>query len=1186
MHMYLERIEMTGFKSFADKTVIEFDRGMTAVVGPNGSGKSNLSEAIRWVLGEQSVKSLRGNRMEDVIFNGTQNRKPVNLAKVTLVLNNEDRYLDYDFSEISITRSYNRNGESQYFINKESVRLKDIVDMLLDSGLGKNSFSMISQGKVETIFLNKPEERRSIFEEAAGVQKYQYRKNEAERKLLRSTDHLSRVKDIIHEIEGQLKPLKGQREAALMYQEKKESLRQLEISLYTYQIEKYRLEWRQAEKDLKILNQKMTDLEKEQADLTEQLTTNKAELDVLNEKIDTQSDAYQQEAQEVERLKARQQMIEQQIKFNEISQNDKQSAYEEQLAQQADTKQTIKALTENRSELGAALKEMRQKLEQAEQDKQALSGLDAEQIEEVRSQLIDWYQQETSANNRIQQHQQALQQQADRMSQSQIQLEQVSQQLAETSLTYEAAKVEVDADQLEQSIQRQQFNQLLEQVQLTRQKREQQQQQLFQQERETQTLDSKLTHLQQLQESYSGYYAGVRSVMTQSKKIAGIIGPVANLIEVAPEYQLAIDTALGGSLQHIVVTDDRAAKEAIQYLKQNQAGRATFLPQPHIKSRSLSQSVAQQAERMEGFVGIGHQLVKTDNSNQAIVANLLGTTVIMAKLDDANRLARQLNHSVKIVTLEGEVLMPGGSISGGRNRQQQSSMLARQNEIKTVKLQLITAQTKLQELDKAWKTSQSDEQSYQQQVDTQREALNQQQTHGQQLQQKVYQLEQQLKQFQTQELIVQDELTQSQELQNESISALSQAESDQNTAKAAIESTTQLLEQHSLSQEERQRQLQILEQKLSQLKTDVAVKELEQKQVVSQLSASEEQLNGITQFLNHYQTNQSHEQLTLFDLQEEFEELTKEQATASERVIQLKESLTTFRERRQTLNDSIRKQDQLEREQALSLQQTFQKQANLTAQVEKFEVLIDNQLEYLNEEYQLSYEAAIDLARPIDSVKQINQTVKQLKRDINQLGPINLASIEDYDLLNERYLHLSEQQDDLLTAMSQLKETMNEMDSEVIKRFGETFQIINKQFQLTFRKLFGGGNASLQLTDPKDLLMTGVDIVAQPPGKKKQNLALLSGGERAFTAIALLFAILETKPVPFCVLDEVEAALDEANVYRYGEYLQSFTENTQFIVITHRKGTMEHADVLYGVTMEQSGISKLASVKLSQMPEA
>ena len=1185
MYMYLERIEMTGFKSFADKTVIEFDRGMTAVVGPNGSGKSNLSEAIRWVLGEQSAKSLRGSRMEDVIFNGTQDRKPVNLAKVTLVLNNEDRYLDYDFSEISLTRSYNRNGESQYFINKESVRLKDIVDLLLDSGLGKNSFSMISQGKVETIFLNKPEERRSIFEEAAGVQKYQYRKNEAERKLVKSTDHLSRVKDIIHEIEGQLKPLREQREAALLYQEKKESLRQLEISLYTYQIEQYRQEWRQAEANLKELTQLMTQLEAEQVVLTQQLAADKAELDLLNDKIDAQSDDYQLEAQEVERLKARQQMIEQQIKFNEISQNDKQSAYKEQLAQQSDTQQMIEALTTDREELTTTLKAMRRELQQVEQDKQALSGLDAEQIEEIRSQLIDWYQKETSANNRIQQHQQALEQQAVRMNHSQFQLEQITQQLTETSESYGIAKDELDSYQLEQSTQRQQFNQLLEQVQLTRQKREQQQQQLFQQERETQTLDSKFSHLQQLQENYSGYYAGVRAVMTQSKKIAGIVGPVANLIEVAPEYQLAIDTALGGSLQHIVVKDDRAAKQAIQYLKQNQAGRATFLPQPHIKPRSLSHSVTQQAERMAGFVGIGHQLVNTDDVNQAIVANLLGTTVIMANLDDANRLARQLNHSVKIVTLEGEVLMPGGSISGGRNRQQQSSMLSRQNEIKEVKQQLTAAQTKLRQLDQAWQTSQRDEQSYQQQVDTQREVLNQQQTRIQQLQQKVYQLEQQFKQYQTQELIARDELDQSQELQDESTTALAQAELDQRAAQEAIETTTQLLEQHNLSQEERQRQLQKLEQTLNQLKTDVAVKELEQKQIISQLSMSEEQLAGITQFLQQYQTNQSQELSNLSDLKQEFEALIEAQDTASKQVTQLKQALTEYRERRQILNDTIREQEQLERKQAQTLQQTFQKQANLTAQVEKFEVLIDNQLEYLNEEYQLSYEAASDLARPIDSVKQINQTVKQLKRDITQLGPINLASIEDYAMLNERYMHLSEQQEDLLTAMSQLKETMNEMDTEVIKRFGETFQLINKQFQETFRKLFGGGNASLQLTDPKDLLLTGVDIIAQPPGKKKQNLALLSGGERAFTAIALLFAILETKPVPFCVLDEVEAALDEANVYRYGEYLQSFTENTQFIVITHRKGTMEHADVLYGVTMEQSGISKLASVKLSQTPE-
>ena len=1180
--MYLARIEMTGFKSFADKTVIEFDKGMTAVVGPNGSGKSNLSEAIRWVLGEQSAKSLRGSKMEDVIFNGTQDRKAVNLAKVTLVLNNEDRYLDYDFSEISITRSYNRNGESSYYINNEACRLKDIVDLLLDSGLGKNSFAMISQGKVETIFLNKPEERRSIFEEAAGVQKYQFRKTEAERKLNRSSDHLSRVKDIIHEIEAQLTPLKKQREAALIYQDKKALLQRLEISLYCYQVALYREQWTQSQEafeqtsnDIEAILLKLQSIEKNLAEEQE-------EIDQLIQEIDECSEYNQQQTQAIERSKAQQQILEQRIEFSSSSQQDKQAIYDKQRAQHAETIITLETQNNLLETLNLELRELQKQLKQFKQDKHLLSELNSEQVEKLRGELIDAYQQEATVKNQVAQYAQSIQISTQRQQQLSILLEELQGQVEESNLALQQTAEAKSEFEQQFQVTREDYNQLFAELQTLRTKREDLQQRLFKQERQTQFVDSKVSALRQMQDDYAGYYAGVRAIMKNTDKLQGIEGTVADLIEVPQQYQVAIDTALGASLQHIVVTNDRAARDAIQYLKQQQAGRATFLPRENIKARQLSDQHSRTAQNHAGFVGIASKLVQFDTNNQTIIENLLGTTIVMEQLSQAQSLAKALSHQARIVTLEGDILMPGGTVTGGRNKQQTSSMLARQNELKQFEAELQEAISRTQQLEQEWQIITQRDTALNEQLEQLRSVTSQANVQLQQLQQQHLQAEHQLKQCTQEYRIAQDELRQLDTQLEEAHRMLVDSQQSLEHQVQLIQALNHDLQQLTLSEDDRQAQLQKVEQSISQLSTQTAVKEVEFRQAEEKAIQLSEYINELETAIQAHESEQSQGQidfealtLQLQKLKEQIE-LDEVQATAS------REKLHELRERRQLLNTTYREHEQMQRELSLQSQKLHQQSAKLQAQIEKFEAFIDNHLAYLSQEYQLSYEAASKLASPVEEAQQVSQDVKQLKRSMEQLGPINLAAIEDYEVLNERYQHLLEQQEDLLTAMAQLQETMDEMDTEVIKRFSETFTQINHQFQRTFRKLFGGGEASLELTNPSDILTTGIDIIAQPPGKRKQNLALLSGGERAFTAIALLFAILETKPVPFCVLDEVEAALDDANVYRYGQYLQNFTENTQFIVITHRKGTMENADVLYGVTMEQSGISKLASVRLSE----
>lgn len=1177
---------MTGFKSFADKTVIEFDKGMTAVVGPNGSGKSNLSEAIRWVLGEQSAKSLRGNRMEDVIFNGTQERKPVNIAKVTLVLNNEDRYLDYDYSEISISRSYNRNGDSEYLINNESVRLKDIVDLLLDSGLGKNSFSIISQGQVEQIFLNKPEERRVIFEEAAGVQKYQYRKNEAARKLARSSDNLSRVKDIIYEIEQQLKPLSKQRETALIYQEKKSILKELEISLYTYQIKEYQQDYHKNNADLEKIEKALEQLEADLSKYNQELHGAKNRQTDLTKELDQTTDAYQSSIQNIEQLKSSYKMKEQERQFSESQLQDQEAQLTKQQAE-IETEQT--SLSEAKETLAARQKAqdtLNGEIEILLASKERLEASQSFSQEEWQANLIDWHQKKANYSNQINQLTQTIEDDqrkinrltsaldADRESVDQLEadyndkaslLEEINQQYDEKSAIIQ--QLETSLNQADQ-------------------RRNQLKQQLFNAERSFQQLQNKRQYLQQAQANYEGYYGGVRSVMQQAERIGGITGPVADVIQVPQQFQTAIDTALGGSAQHIIVDDDQAAKRAIHHLRQNRAGRATMLPRTNIKPRQLQGNLYQTVSGMPGFIRLANELVQTDPANQAIIDNLLGMTVVAETIDQAQQMARTTGHRVRIVTLDGEILMPGGAITGGRQRNQQQSLLKRQQELEQIEQQVQESGQAFKQLEAQWHHLDQDDQQSRQQLESVRQelmAVDAKRQEQRLVQQTAYNEWQTAKK---QIIINESESKETKQELTQNKSDLEKAENNFTQADKTIERINQEMKTASSSQAERATEIQNLSDQLADLRRDQAVGEAELKQSRMEVKRLEESVSQLQLTISEIaetimqiknSIEKSNYEMTV--IQTELDGITSDQSVSPELV-------DSLRREREELNQSIgdleNKVDGLSKE----LQQAYRKQSQYESQNEKFQAFIDNQLEYLNQEYQMSYEAAAEHARELENTEQTKKTVNTLRREIDQLGPVNLQAIPDFEELNERYELLVEQQDDLLTAMAQLEETMAQMDHEVETRFGASFKLINEQFQKTFTHLFMGGSAYLELTDPDDLLTTGVDIIAQPPGKKKQNLALLSGGERALTAIALLFAILEVKPVPFVILDEVEAALDDANVYRYGEYVQNFTLDTQFIVITHRKGTMENADVLYGVTMERTGVSKLASVQLSEAVEA
>lgn len=1183
--MYLARVEMTGFKSFADKTIIEFDRGMTAVVGPNGSGKSNLSEAIRWVLGEQSAKSLRGNKMEDVIFNGSQGRKAVNVAKVTLILNNEDRYLDLDFSEISLTRSYHRSGESQYFINNEPCRLKDIVDLLLDSGLGKNSFSIISQGQVEQIFLNKAEERRLIFEEAAGVQKYQFRKQEAERKLIKSQDHLSRVRDIIYELERQLEPLAEQKEKALTYQAYKQELEKHEIALYTQQIQTSKANWDQEAQALATLSKEIDDSEQALRSGQDQLQSKKQSLQALTNHLDQQTEAYQAVIQGFERLQGQKNMLSQELSFRKSKQVDQGQQLDQSQEKLATLKQEQTALRDEKSQLDQRQRDLLAQIKSLTTHKERLSLSSERQLDQVRDVMIEAYQNKAAANNQVRVFQEQEQSLTWRIQQLQGHL--AERQGQKASMIDKLNQVEQDL--MERQIQQQQEQdrlkheiQALENLQA---KDQQIRQQIFDQERQMNQAKNRWEGLKQAQEEYVGYYAGVRTLMKE--QLPGIHGPVAELIRVEEGYQTAIEIALGGAWQHLVVDSDQVARQAIDLLKQRRAGRATFLPIPNIKPRRMNGLDQERAQSAPGYLGLASEFVHYQTNYQSIIENLLGTVLVVKTLKQAQDLAKNLNHRAKIVTLEGDLLLPGGSLTGGKHKNNQQSLLQRQDDLELAKQ---AYQNSYQSL----KATEALMAQVTEQVKTKQALLRQAQEQGQDSDKQVEALRYQLKQLQEeakqwQENLVLDQdklkeyrqdLLKLKENYQASQALLDQAEKDIQTYQAQMD-------QANLSEEEKQKELQTLDQALNQAQTDLAVVKVELEQAKLQDARLSQEITELQNLVDHYQAQKSQGQSSQEELEERLRQLEVKDREISQQQATMSASLTKLKARRQEEQVLISQLEDQVNQLQQQLQGHYQKQARYQAQVEKHQSFIDNYLTYLNQEYQLSFEAALERAQSMELADVSNDSVRKLKQKIERLGPVNLQAIEDFEEQNTRYQALVYQENDLLKAMDQLQTTMDEMDQEVIQRFAYTFEQINQQFQRTFRALFAGGQASLELTNPSDLLTTGVDILAQPPGKKKQNLALLSGGERALTAIALLFAILETRPVPFVVLDEVEAALDDANVYRYGEYIQNFTKQTQFIVITHRKGTMEHADVLYGVTMQQSGISKLASVKLSdrQMEE-
>ena len=1179
--MFLKRLDIVGFKSFAERIAVDFVPGVTAVVGPNGSGKSNITDAIRWVLGEQSAKSLRGSKMEDIIFAGSDSRKPLNFAEVTLTLDNEDQALPIDYNEVSVTRRVFRSGESEFLINKQSCRLKDIIELFMDSGLGREAFSIISQGKVEEILNSKPEDRRTIFEEAAGVLKYKLRKKKAEGKLTETEENLNRVNDILFELEGQIEPLKIQSSMAKDYLEQKEELEKVEVAVTVFEIEELHGRWETFSSTVEEHKKNEIKLSAAMKEKEEKLEELRSQSKNLDDSISELQNILLHTSEELEKLEGRKEVLKERKKNASQNKEQLQSNIEELTSKVANlTKQKLmihdqaNTLTEEAETLKKQLKEKQTQLS-------LLSENIEQKIEELKSEYIEILNEQAAAKNELNLLEQQLHQQDARSTREEknnekyiLEREEINKRRLET----EQALLTI---QNEMKTQVQLYHSEQQHMEDLKKTYEKQEKTLYQAYQYLQQTKSRKDMLEEMEEGFAGFFQGVKEVLkARGNKLQGIEGAIAELITVPNEYEVAIETALGGSMQHVVVRTEHDGRNAIQYLKQNRFGRATFLPLNVIKGKMLAFTQKSLIENHPSFVGVASDLISFDPSYAEIMKSLLGLVVITKDLKGAGEMAEILQYRCRFVTLDGDIVNAGGSLTGGALKKNSTSLLSRKSELDDLKARLLDMELKTSKLEVLVKHLKNDLAAKELILENLRKS-------GESLRFKEQGIKGELRETELQQKNMNERLSLYDLNKKEFLEENTKISNRQKGLKKLL-----LQLQEKILELENEIQ-QLTEKKNTQLLSkDTLLTEISEFKVL--LASKNEQVHHTNEKLStiHFELEESSNKLQYYqeDLhlltsemtesssgEEKLEEAAKDQLRKKMETIEL---ISSKREERITLQAFLENLD-------LETKELKRQHKGMTSilqdeevQLNRLDVELDNKLTHLREEYLLSFEGAKEefpLTIPIDEARK---KVKLIKLALEELGNVNLGAIDEYERVSERYEFLLEQKTDLNDAKDTLFQIIDEMDVEMKKRFQETFNAVRFHFEAVFQELFGGGRADLRLTNSEDILETGVDILAQPPGKKLQTLSLLSGGERALTAIALLFSILKVRPVPFCILDEVEAALDEANVYRFSQYLKRYSEESQFIVITHRKGTMEEADVLYGVTMQESGVSKLVSVRL------
>mgnify|MGYP000872529751 FL=1 len=1174
--MYLKEIEIQGFKSFADKTKVVFDQGVTAVVGPNGSGKSNITESLRWALGESSVKSLRGGKMPDVIFAGTESRKPLNYASVVVTLDNQDGFIKDAGQEIKVERHIYRTGDSEYKIDGKKVRLRDIHDLFLDTGLGRDSFSIISQGKVEEIFNSKPEERRAIFEEAAGVLKYKTRRKETESKLQQTQDNLDRLEDIIYELDNQIKPLEKQAATARKFIELDGQRKAIYLDVLVAQIQANKAELDLTEEELNQVQELLTSYYQKRESLElENQSLKKQRQDLQAEMAKDQTSLMDLTAliSDLERKLALSKLETEQVALNQQEAQARLASLDEKrnaLIQEKEEKEA------NLSQLEENLAVNTKELNRLEAELVAFSDDPDQLIELLRERFVTFLQEEADVSNQLTRIENDLENSRQQTQKQEEQLESLKEQLA--SAKSKASEQEANLKSAKEKVQTllADYQTHAKQEEDQKQAYQSQQNQLFDRLDSLKNKQAKAQSLENILKNHSNFYAGVKSVLQEKNRLSGIVGAVSEHLTFDVRYQTALEIALGASSQHIIVEDEQAATKAIDFLKRNRAGRATFLPLTTIKARSISGQNQDVIASSPGFLGMADELVTFDTQHEAIFKNLLATTAIFDTVEHARDAARKVRYQVRMVTLDGTELRTGGSYAGGANRQNNSIFI--KPELEQLQKEIAQEEKLLGQEEENLKSVREGLNELSQTLETIKSQGEQARIEEQGLYLAYQQTCQQVEELET--LL---------ELQEKELNNLRggdwQTEKEKCQERLAVISTEKQKLESEI--EEIKSNKNAIQERYQSLQDKISQERLLKTEMIGRKRYEVADIERINKELEYLDMEQDEIERLLQEKVDNLEKvdtelLTKQEAEAKSQKEEIQQGLI----RKQFELDDIEGQlDDIASHLEQARQQNeewIRKQTRAEATKEK----ITDRLRYLQgqltEEYQISYTEAIEQANPLEDLDVAEQEVKDLEKSIRSLGPVNLDAIEQFDEVHERLEFLNSQRDDILSAKNLLLETITEMNDEVKERFKSTFEAIRESFKVTFKQMFGGGQADLILTEG-DLLTAGVEISVQPPGKKIQSLNLMSGGEKALSALALLFSIIRVKTIPFVILDEVEAALDEANVKRFGDYLNRFDKDSQFIVVTHRKGTMAAADSIYGVTMQESGVSKIVSVKLKDL---
>ena len=1179
--MYLKSIEVQGFKSFANKIVFDFHNGITGIVGPNGSGKSNVADAVRWVLGEQSAKQLRGASMQDVIFAGTENRKPLSYAYVAITMDNADHQLAIDFEEVTVARRVYRSGESEYLINGNPCRLKDVTELFYDTGIGKEGYSIIGQGQIERILSGKPEERRELFDEAAGIVKYKKRKATAQKKLENERENLVRVNDILAELERQVGPLERQAEKARIYLKKKEELKTYDVNMFLLEVERIEGALKEVQEKYNIADQEMQGAKESYESVKSEYERMEQDMAAMDEKLNSIREGLNHSTVTKGKLEGQINVLNEQIHTAQMTDEHLKSRLDsidrekEERIKSRETYEKERAELEN--ELAAAGQEKEASAERLRALQEEIARC-TEGIEKGKNEIIELLNKKASVKAR----QQRFDTMAEQVNIRKAQLTQrlLARKTEEADLASVLEEYQKELDEVNASIQanKKEAAGMEEKSREWKRKSAETNQKLEQAIAKYHKEQSRLESLKNIAERYDGYGNSIRRVMEQKAQYKGILGVVSDLIQVEKKYEVAIETALGGNIQNIVTEDEETAKKMISYLKQNRYGRATFLPLTSVDGKGNFKNM--DALKEPGVIGLANTLVATEKKYEGVTAYLLGRVIVTENIDYAIALAKKNRYSLHIVTLEGEYLSPGGSMTGGAFKNS-SNLLARNREIEELEKTVANLEKEIAEHRNRLEDIKTAQSLLAEDIEKTKATLQEQYI----LQNTAkLNVERATEQKNESESVFAGLKTESQELENQLREISDNKTRITEEIEAAKEREKQIEEENAQFQKSLDENA-AKEEEAQKAASEVQLKEAAVRQKVEFVLVNLDRINGEIKryederegFVRDAKDAKADAEKKRHDIEEIRKTILASDDSYAKLEAELKETTARREEMSAEYKGFFQKREDISNKIADLDKEIFR----LNSQREKLEEAHEYQNNYMWEEYELTLHAAMELRNEeYTDLSAMKKLIAVIKDDIRKLGDVNVNAIEDYKEISERYEFLKTQHDDLVEAEQTLIGIIEELDTGMRKQFLEKFAEIQREFDKVFKELFGGGKGTLELVEDEDILECGIRIIAQPPGKKLQNMILLSGGEKSLTAIALLFAIQNLKPSPFCLLDEIEAALDDSNVGRFAQYLHKLTKNTQFIVITHRRGTMGAADRLYGITMQEKGVSTLVSVDL------